>query len=150
MTYTIEAYYRHDHNRNPVIITSDDHVDQLVDALLAGTFDHTMAALYVRERPKTDNGLPDHNFRIGVDPDRKLGGMKFAGSVEGTTGVWYAAGQPAQHDEVFYEYVGHPEDFPLDSELSLDQVRAAIKEFLRSGGERPASIEWQTWPECMP
>jgi hypothetical protein len=146
MTYTIEAYYRHEHNRTPAIIASDDDVDQLVDSLLGETFDHTMAALYIRERPKTDRGLPDHNFRIGIAPERKLGGLKFAGIVDGTAGVWYAAGQSAQHDEVFYEYVGHPEDFPLDSELSVDHVRTAIKEFLLSGGERPVSVEWRTWP----
>ena len=36
----------------------------MIDALLAETFDHTMAALYLRERPRTDNGLPDHDFRV--------------------------------------------------------------------------------------
>jgi hypothetical protein len=146
MTYTIGAYYRHEHNRNPVILTSNEDVDQLIDALLGETFHHTMAALYVRERPKTDQGLPDHNFRIGIDPERKLGSLKFAGTVDGTTGVWYAAGQTPQHDEVFYEYAGHPEDFPLDSEVSLDLIRAAVKEFLATGGDRPASVEWMVWP----
>jgi hypothetical protein len=29
----------------------------------------------------------------------------------------------AQHDEVFNEFAGHPEDFPLDSEISLDVFR---------------------------
>jgi hypothetical protein len=149
MTYTIEAYYRHEHDRDPVILTSNEDVDQLIDALLGETFDHTMAALYVRERPKTDQGLPDHNFRIGIDPERKLGGLKYAGTFDGTTGVWYAVGQTPQHDEVFYEYAGHPEDFPLDSEVSLDLIRAAVKEFLTSGGERPTSVEWLAWPSSV-
>ncbi|WP_020387718.1 Imm1 family immunity protein [Kribbella catacumbae] len=51
---------------------------------------------------------------------------------------------PAQHEDVSYEYAGHPEAFPTDSEISLDQVRSAFKEFLRS--ERHSSIEWQAWP----
>jgi hypothetical protein len=146
MSYSIEAYYRHEHDEDPVIISSAEEVDQLVDALLAETFDHTMAALYLRERPSTDQGYPDHDFRIGVDADRKVGSLRFAGSDGTTKGAWYVGDQPVQHDEVFYEYAGHPEDFPLDSEVALDVVRGAVKEFLQSGGLRPTSVEWKTWP----
>lgn len=145
MSHSIEAYYRHDHDDRPVVIRTEADVDQLVDDLLAESFDHTQAALYLAERPLTEQGYPDHDFRVGINAERKVGGLKFAGTVDGVAGVWYAAGASPQHDEVSYEYAGHPEEFSLDSELSLDQIREAVKEFLRSGGERPTSVEWRAW-----
>ncbi|GAB3833982.1 Imm1 family immunity protein [Kribbella italica] len=147
MTYSIEAYYRHEHDDEPVVLRADDDVDRLVDALLAESFDHTLAALYVTNRPATEQGYPDHDFRVGVNPERKVGGLKFAGTFNGVKGVWYAVGEASQATNVVYEYSGHPEDFPLDSEISLDQVRESVKRFLKDGGERPDSIEWKAWPE---
>ncbi|MGW5188944.1 Imm1 family immunity protein [Kribbella sp. NPDC004138] len=41
---------------------------------------------------------------------------------------------------------GHPEDFALDSEDSLDVLRAAVKDFLYGGGQRPTGVEWRAWP----
>jgi hypothetical protein len=46
--------------------------------------------------------------------------------------------------KVYDEHAGHPDDFPLDSESSVEQVREAAKHFLGIGGERPASGEWRT------
>jgi hypothetical protein len=147
MTYRIEAYYRHEHDDEPVIVTTDGDVDQLVDALRTESFDHTMTALYVTERSATEQGYPDHDFRVGVNAEQNVGGLRFAGTRNGIKGVWYAVGRAPQATKVFYEYAGHPEDFPLDSEISMDQVRNAVKEFLSTGGERPSSVEWQVWPE---
>jgi hypothetical protein len=145
MSYSIEAYYRHEHDDRPVVLRTDNDVDQLVDHLLAETSDQPMAALYLIERPLTEQGYPDHDFRVGINAKRRLGGLKFAGVIDGAAGVWYAAGSAQQDKEVFYEYAGHPEALPGDSELPLDQIRMAVKEFLGSGGERPASIEWRAW-----
>ncbi|MEV0794308.1 Imm1 family immunity protein [Kribbella sp. NPDC050459] len=147
MSYSIEAYYRHEHDDQPLVIQTDADVDQLIDELLSETFDHTLAALYLAERSQTDQGYPDHDLRVGVNAERKLGGLKFAGTVDGVEGVWYAVGQTSQHGRVFYEYAGHPEDFALDSEVSLDVLRAAVKDFLHSGGQRPGGVEWRSWPE---
>jgi hypothetical protein len=146
MSHTIEAYFRHEHDGEPVVLRTDADVDQLVDDLLAESFDHTMAALYLTERPLTEQGYPDHDFRVGINAERNLGGMKFAGTIDGAAGVWYAVGTASQHDEVVYEYAGHPETLPIDSELPLELISEAVKEFLRSGGERPGSIQWRAWP----
>ncbi|TDO51496.1 immunity protein Imm1 of predicted polymorphic toxin system [Kribbella sp. VKM Ac-2527] len=99
-----------------MILRTEADVDQLVDALLTESCDHTMAALYLAERPTTDQGYPDHDFRVGINAKRKVGGLKFAGTSDGTTGVWYAMTDRPQAADVFYEYAGHPEDFPSDSE----------------------------------
>jgi hypothetical protein len=63
------------------------------------------AALYVTERPATD----------------RAEGCR--GAYNGVKGVWYAVGRVPAATKVFYEYAGHPEDFPLDSEVSVEQVR---------------------------
>lgn len=144
MTYTIEAYFKHGHGKDPVVILSPEQVDQLIEDLLAQSFDNTIAALYVRERPKTDKGRPDHELRVGVDPERKLGSLRYAGVVGEERGSWYVGGQPVQHEEVYYEYMGNPQEFPTDAELSLEVVRQLVKELLATG-ERPASVEWNDW-----
>jgi hypothetical protein len=41
----------------------------------------------------------------------------------------------------------HDEGWPRDSEVSIEQGRAAIKEFVANDGGRPASFEWKAWPE---
>jgi hypothetical protein len=65
-----------------------------------------------------------------VDPERKLGCLRYAGVVDEQRGAWYVGGQPVQHEEVYYEYMGNPQEFPTDAELSLDAVSSLIKEFL--------------------
>ncbi len=127
-----------------MVISTPEQIDELIDALLAESFDNTVAALYVRERPKTAKGRPDHELRIGVDPERKLGSVRYAGTVDQQRGAWYIGGQPVQHDEVYYEYMGDPQEFPTDAEVSLDVVREAVKELLATG-ERPQSAEWTGW-----
>lgn len=149
MTYSIEAYYRHEHDDEPVVVRTDGDVDQLIDALLAESFDHTMAAFYVTERPATDQGYPDHDFRVGINAEQGVGGLKFAGTHDYIRGVWYAVGRVPEATKVFYEYAGHPEDFPIDSQISVEQVREAVKKFLNSGGERPDSVEWRAWPDGL-
>jgi hypothetical protein len=145
MTYTLEAYYKHGHGKDPVTISTPEQVDGLVDALLAESFDNTVAALYIREWPKTQMGRPDHELRVGVDRERKLGSVRYAGVVDEQRGAWYIGGQTVQHDEVYYEYMGSPQEFPTDAEVSLDVVRGVLKEFLASG-ERPSSLDWRQWP----
>ncbi|MFD7158825.1 Imm1 family immunity protein [Kribbella sp. NPDC059898] len=142
MTYTIAAYYKHGHGQDPVIISTPEQVDELVDALLAESFDNTVAALYIRERHKTGKGRPDHELRVGVGPERKLGSVRYAGVVDEQRGAWYIGGQPIRHDEVYYEYMGSPQDFPADAEVPLDVVRQVIQEFLASG-TRPPSAQWK-------
>jgi Immunity protein Imm1 len=144
MTYTVNAYYKHEHGDQPVMITTSEDVDALVDALLQERLeDNSVAALYVQERPRLESGYPDHELRIAVNADTKVGGLRYAGSDGTSDGVWYARGKQSTRDEVWYCYMGNDEEFPRDSEISLDELRTGAKEFLESGGKRPQSVRWR-------
>jgi immunity protein Imm1 of predicted polymorphic toxin system len=143
MTTTAEAYFRHEHADAPVRISTEADVDQLIDDLLAEDYENSVATLYIDGRLNAA-GVPDHELLVGVNNEEgKVGSLRYMGG----PGTFYGAGQTTDHDELVYYYTGHDREFPLDSELSIEAIRRAIKEFVVSGGERPESIEWQDWPE---
>lgn len=45
--------------------------------------------------------------------------------------------------QVAYCAIGHRREFPDHSEIPVDLVRQAVKEFLISGGQRPECVQWQ-------
>ncbi|MFC9688183.1 Imm1 family immunity protein [Kribbella sp. NPDC056951] len=146
MSYSAEAYFQ---NEEPTIVTSADGVDELIDALLDAGPQRSVAVLAVRGRPTSELGLPDHEFEIAVDSRRQVGGLRYAGSHSDESGVWYAVGAQSGPDRLIYAHVGDESPFPADSELPIDVVRAAVKEFLSGGGERPSSVDWQQWPSDL-
>ena len=148
MTYTLRAFYKHDQDPDPWIVSNADDVDALIDAVLAESPTNSVIALYVSERPKTEHDMPDHELRVAINQESKIGGVRYAGTYRDTAGVWYAAGSASERDEVFYYYMGHDEGWPKDSEVSIDVLRAAVKDLL-SSGERPSAVEWQGWPEDL-
>jgi hypothetical protein len=44
---------------------------------------------------------------------------------------------------VIYYYLDHDHEYPRDSDISIDAIRRAVKEFLASGGKRPTCVQWQ-------
>jgi hypothetical protein len=101
-----------------------------------------IAGIYINERPVTSQGLPDHELRIAIDGERKAGAIRYMSG----NNAWYAVGQESDLDEVLYFYMGHEEQYPQDSEVTVDEIRAALEEFVASGGERPTSPTWSEWP----
>lgn len=75
MPYSVEAYYRHEHDDHPVTLRTHEDVDLLVDVLLVESFDHTMAELDVIKRPLTEQGYPDQDFRVGNNGERRMGSL---------------------------------------------------------------------------
>ena len=143
MTTTVEAYFRHEHGDDPIRISTEADVDRLIDDLLAEDYENSAATLYVDGRLNAA-GVPDHELLVGVNnADGDVGSLRYMGS----PGTFYGTGQTSKRDQLIYYYTGHDREFPLDSELRIEAIRKAIKEFLASGGERPASIEWQAWPD---
>lgn len=147
MTGTVTAYFKHEHGDNPMVLRSAQDADALIDAMLKEEFGNSVAALYADDRPPMESGVPDHELRIAIYAEAKVGGVRYAGDDGSETGSWYASGQASQRDEVFYYYMTHDEGWPQDSEVSIEDVRAAVKGFLESGGSRPSSKEWKAWPE---
>jgi hypothetical protein len=46
-------------------------------------------------------------------------------------------------DIVEYMLLGHVREFMPGSEIPVERIRQAVKEFLGNGGEIPTCIEWQ-------
>ncbi|MEV0291139.1 Imm1 family immunity protein [Kribbella sp. NPDC050820] len=140
---SVSAYYTHDHDKGVILRTAED-ADELVDALLQQPFANSVAALYADMRPKASSGYPDHELRIAVDAEAKVGGIRYAGGE--TDDVTYVPGKTSAREEMFYLYMGHDEGWPQDSEVSIVQVRQAVREFVEGNGARPTSFVWREWP----
>lgn len=139
MTAKVTAYYLHGHGRTPVVVRTVEEMDRLVDDLLAQPFDNSVSTMYSSARPNRPNGLPDHELAVAVSAEDGVGGLWFNG--DGAN--WYTRGTPSRYDQVFYYYMGSEREFPHDSEIPLDLVRQAAREFLLNGGQRPTCVAWQ-------
>ncbi|TWD79079.1 immunity protein Imm1 of predicted polymorphic toxin system [Kribbella amoyensis] len=140
----VEAFFRHEHDDDPIVLTKTSDADALVDALLSESFDYSVATLYADGRPLMA-GLPDHEMRIAVNVEAQVGGIRYAGGDD--QDVTYVPGVASQRDEMFYVYATHGEAWPKDSEVSIEQVRQAVREFIEGDGARPESFKWRLWPE---
>ncbi|WP_353963235.1 Imm1 family immunity protein [Streptomyces sp. NBC_01549] len=135
----VEAYYRKEHAGNRSIICSAEDVDELIDSLLTAPAYHNMAELHSLERMPLPSGFPDHELLVGVDNNLQAGVLEFM-DAEGNV---VTLGSPEGRGEVSYFIVGNATEFPDRSEIPIDLVRQAVKEFLASGGKRPTCVRWQ-------
>jgi hypothetical protein len=145
MNVKIKAYYKHGHGDDPVVLESARDVDALIDGLTSESFDNSVAALYAETRARINPDYPDHELRIAWLAEGKVGGIRYAGG--NTKDVAYVPGKASEREDVFYNYMHHDEDWPRDSEVTIEQVRQAVREFVEGNGARPQSFEWREWPE---
>lgn len=134
---SVRAYYRPGHSDTPLIASTPEELDRVIDDLLKQPYDFSMANLYIAER-ESEN--PVIELSIGLDPDRGVGSLQY---LHGGDGRWFSKGQVSTYDEVVYCYYGNGCVYPRDSELPLDAIRAAAAEFLATDGDRPTVITWQ-------
>ncbi|MGW7445066.1 hypothetical protein [Kitasatospora sp. NPDC054795] len=74
LTKGVEARYRKGHGKAPVVITTLEGVDALVDDLLDGEDDCcTLAEVYSQDREPHPSGFPDHQLMVGADRSLGLG-----------------------------------------------------------------------------
>lgn len=133
----VKAYYKHEHDAEPLRLETAADVDQLIDGLLAEDYERSVAALYVEGRINAA-GAPDHELLVAVNnEDGDVGALRYMGG----GGNYFSRGQAGGDKEVTYYYTGSDREFPADSELPLAQIREAVKEFLDTG-ERPTTVEW--------
>ncbi|MGV9310614.1 Imm1 family immunity protein [Streptomyces sp. NPDC003691] len=135
----VEARYRPAHAEAPELLRGPADVDALFDSLLTGPVHENLAQLHSLERPLLPSGYPDHELLIGADRNRQVGLLAFL-DAEGNV---VTAGTPDGEVQGRYCIMGHLTEFPPGSELPLDAVRRAVKEFVSSGGCRPASVPWR-------
>ncbi|MFD7161479.1 Imm1 family immunity protein [Kribbella sp. NPDC059898] len=147
MSKTVEAYYRP--SDGPTLLKNADDVDALIDTVLAEPFGNSVIALYSAARPLVAAGVPDHELRVALHAEANVGGIRYAGDDGAQEGSWYVPGQVSSREEVFYYYAGHDQGWPQDSEVTIEQVRRAAREFVSGNGARPGSFEWRAWPEAV-
>ena len=140
----VEARYRQEHAENPVILVSPDDIDAVLDALRTDSGCNEVAQLICLGRPVLPvYGFPDHDLCICVDSHRNLGALRW----RDIDGLRYSSGPRNAHEAGVYSLMGHLMEFPEHSDVPIDLVRQAAKEFLLSGGDRPTCVEWQQDPE---
>jgi len=140
MQHRAEARYRREHGEEPVVLATTEDVDALIDALLTGPAYHNMAQLHSLERPLLPSGYPDHELLVGVDRDLPVGVLAF---MDAESGNLVTLASSEGRGDVFYSITGQATEFPDRSEIPVDLIRGAVKEFLVSGGKRPECVQWQ-------
>ncbi|WP_306324578.1 Imm1 family immunity protein [Streptomyces venezuelae] len=136
----LEARYRRADMHEPVLVSTEDDVDGLVDALLAGPPFHDAAHLVSRARPMAVPGFPDHELYVGVNRGCQVGALVLSAPEAGFVA---SVGVLGSRREVVYHVAGQWTEFPADSEIPLGLVRSAVKEFLHSGGGVPTCVVWK-------
>lgn len=136
---TLDVYYLYDHGDKPITLSTDDEVDDLIDRVR-------------RESPADAPVLMDvhlsgdpytQGLDVGIAGDR--GVIRYSGRDWPRGVVSVGEGLPVSEPRSYY-YMGHERDFPANAEVPLTAVRAAIKEFMESNGERPNSVQWRPGP----
>jgi hypothetical protein len=139
----VNAYYKHEHGGAPLRLQTSEDVDRLVDGLLEEEYSNSVAALYADGRLNAA-GVSDHELLVAINnEDKDVGALRYMGG----DGTYFTKGQASGEKEVIYYYTGSDREFPADSEIPINEVRKALKEFLESGGERPGSPEWHDWSD---
>ncbi|SHG14564.1 Imm1 family immunity protein [Streptoalloteichus hindustanus] len=151
MTHTIEAFYANPRGVSPVLLSTAEELDQLVDDLFSGVpaghpggdaAHHTAhdALLYL-----AGGGVdvPDHELRVVIDRTARVGALSFVADATDLGGTWFSrSGLRLVEPPTLYADCGSLLRFPSTSILALPDVRAALHEFQRTGS-RPTCVDWQ-------
>ncbi|MGH3864283.1 Imm1 family immunity protein, partial [Actinokineospora sp.] len=129
MGFVLEATFKH--GAGVRVLRSAEDIDQFMAELLAAGPNYRAATVYAID--EDTDADPKHELVVGVDPERELGSVRYAGD----DGEFYSRGEQTNPDGVAYNYFGTGHDFPADSEVPLSVVKQAIAELLTSGGSRP-------------
>lgn len=121
------------------MLASSGDVDKLIDGLLAGEEFHNLAQLHSLDRELLPSGYPDHELLVGIDRSVQVGVLEFMDAGGNVVTLGPATGR----GEVIYHIAGNPTEFPDRSEVSVELIRQAVKEFVMSGGQRPTCVQWQ-------
>ncbi|MGX7824270.1 Imm1 family immunity protein [Actinokineospora sp. 24-640] len=143
MGFVLEVAYKND---APVrrLRTVED-IDEFVAELLEAGWEHESASVYALPSEDTD-AVPDHEVIIGARKGTGLGVVRYSGgaAIPGDDSAeWFSVGERVSPDGVEYSYFGTGHDFPGNSEVPLDVVKAAMAELLVNGGKRPTCVVWQ-------
>ncbi|MEU2245053.1 Imm1 family immunity protein [Streptomyces sp. NPDC018338] len=138
-----EAVYLSAHCGKPAEIFTPDDVDKMIDDLAVTNSPYgssgTLAQVFSTERERLEGGHFDHELIVGVDGDTGFGVLTFMDE----HGNFATVGSPDTREEPIYTLVHHMRELPEHCEISAELVRAATKEFIANGGQRPTCVEWK-------
>ncbi|MGW7441946.1 Imm1 family immunity protein [Kitasatospora sp. NPDC054795] len=139
MAVSAEIRYRASRAGRPDHLHSLEEADVLIDALLAGPANENLAQIIHLDREEFESGIPDHEFQVGVDKGLQVGILLFIDA----SGNFVSAGPPESRNSPEYYLCRHWTQFRDQTEIPLDLVRKALREFLESGGQRPTCVSWK-------
>ncbi|HEX5493000.1 MAG TPA: Imm1 family immunity protein [Mycobacteriales bacterium] len=140
----------YDHDR-PFLLHTEAELDHMIDRMRHAPEHHNHASLWVFSHFR--NNWPEPNgtlLKMGVIGEQ--GSFFFGSNHAGShypPGSWYSLGDPdaPEEDMVYLAGDGDSEYFyPRSAVIGLDEIRAAVHEFARTG-ERPTAVRWQDWRE---
>ncbi|MBB5956410.1 hypothetical protein FHS29_002996 [Saccharothrix tamanrassetensis] len=132
-------YYLYEHGDTPVTVSTVDEVDALIDRVRAES--PPAAPILMDVHLSGDPYAQGIDVGIAVDH----GVIRYSGR-EWPRGVVSAGDGPMGGETRSYFYMGHGREFPSNSEVPIDIVRQAVKEFMESNGARPTCVRWQDAP----
>lgn len=141
MNFHIEARYLETHGDYPEVLATSEDVDSFIDRLLEMPKQYRLAQLHLRERPLIRGEFPDHQFYVGVDKERGVGVLQVADE----DGNWVSRSLEGGglNEITSYCLIYNGTEFQEYSDLPLDLIRRAVREFLATGGKRPTCVPWQ-------
>ncbi|MER5604335.1 Imm1 family immunity protein [Streptomyces sp. NPDC002265] len=137
-----EAWFTEQHRGAPVLLDSAHAIEAMIDALIAADPLRTTAQLISLDRQRLSSGWPDHEFLVGVGAGGQFGILCYS---TGDEGALIPDGAPTA-PVATYMLNTYPREFLEPTEVPIDLVREAVKEFVLSGGRRPTCLEWREEP----
>lgn len=116
------------------IVSTPEELDRVLDVAVEWGWPAIVELFVVGKR------VPEI-FGVGVHGKAGVGMLYYGGG-----GGWHSLGDETKTGTVLYYYMNADTETPLSAEIPLDAVRRAAHEFMGSGGERPASVDWQPSP----
>src|SRR5262245_31274006 len=109
--------------------------EQEVEALLGRIRDEAEPPA-VMAYVSVQGGTYGQLLQIGVHGDR--GWMSYGKGPD----AWWSKGSDSDGDAFSYFQRTHTVEVPASAEIPYEAVSAGVREFLRTGGERPTNVEW--------
>lgn len=142
------ARWRPAHVHDAALLTT--HAE--IDAMLATLLGEAVGRIAVELRVEPPAPGDQRRMLVGVNANELTGSVALLTDDESTGDPtvrrWYGAGKAyLDGGRVAYPWMGQARWFPPDCRLSLDEISAAVKDWLVTAGRRrPAAITWQPWP----
>ncbi|MCK2243714.1 MULTISPECIES: Imm1 family immunity protein [unclassified Crossiella] len=138
--------------REPFLIRTAADVDHFFDRAITLIRDRGRGPQLAQLSYMTGVGedeFPAEEFYVGFDVERNLCALSYLGPQP--HGKWFSfqtCDAPTDRAGTFqYAYWGTPSEFPADSGVPVENAKAAVVEFLTTGGARPTAVQWQPKPD---